>query len=163
MNDLPLQSAHSQIHSTSRLPLRGATPTLLLTTQESEYREMDQAFRASGGIAESGEVTALLRRRTDQPISVLARWIVDREVLNFRWRSRVMLPLFQFDLPTVTLRQPVVDVLWELAPALSDWEIALWFARRNPWLDNAPPVDAINVDQRAVYEAARADRYLIQG
>ncbi|OUM02016.1 hypothetical protein [Variovorax sp. JS1663] len=124
---------------------------------------MDQAFRASGGIAGSDEVTALLRRHTDQPISVLARWIVDRDVLCFHWQSRSMLPLFQFDPHTLTPRQPVVAVLGELAPALSDWEIALWFARCNPWLDDAAPVDAIDVDQRAVYEAARVDRYLIHG
>jgi Protein of unknown function (DUF2384) len=121
---------------------------------------MARAFRTSGGIVSSEEITAMLLRRTDQPLSVLARWIVDHDVLSFKWHSRMMLPLFQFHLDTVTVRQKVTKVIRELVPAMSDWAAALWFAQPNPWLADAAPVDVIESNFFAVYAAARVERFL---
>ncbi|KWT64513.1 MULTISPECIES: hypothetical protein [unclassified Variovorax] len=163
MSDFSLHPERGPILSSTRPPsARRGSPGVQLSAREHQYRVMEHAFRASGGIARSDEVTARLSRRTDQPISVLARWIVSHDVLSFRWQSRTMLPLFQFDAHTMTLRPPVVDVIRELVPVLGDWEAALWFACPNGWLDNAAPVDVIGPDARAVHQAARADRYLTQ-
>ena len=85
----------------------------------------------------------LLGVRTDQPISMLARWIVDREVLSVHWQSRMMVPLFQFDRASMLPRRPVREVIGELAPVLDDWLLALWFARPNVLLGDVAPVDAI--------------------
>jgi hypothetical protein len=124
---------------------------------------IEHAFGASGGIVGSDEMVIRLRRRTDQPISRLARWIVDGEVLSFQWRARIMVPVFQFDPQTLAPRAEVTSVIRELVPALSDWEIALWFAEPNAWLDDEPPVDAILHDPSVVLDAALAERYLLRG
>lgn len=154
-------SEHDPILSAWRLPPgRRGVPALLQANQDYQYREMERSFRANRGLASADEVTALLVRHTDQPISMLARWIVARDVLSFDWQARKLLPLFQFEPQTMTLRSSVVDVIRELAPVLNDWELALWFARPNGWLDDAAPVDTIDSDAGAVYDAARADRYL---
>ncbi|MDB5858752.1 MAG: hypothetical protein JWQ76_2441 [Ramlibacter sp.] len=150
---LPLRAAHA----------RPDVPALLQTAEDGQYRELQHAFRPGGGIASADEVTNLLRWRTDQPISVLARWIVDHRVLSFDWQSLTMLPLFQFDLSTMTLREPVSQVIRELVPALGGWDVALWFARPNAWLEDASPIVAIHTDARAVYDAARADRFVARG
>lgn len=145
------------------LPGQRARPALLQTPEERQYREMQLAFHASGGLAGSDELTRLLGKHTDQPVSRLARWIVAREVVSLDWQSCTMLPLFQFELPTMTLRPEVTPVLDELAPVLTEWELALWFARPNGWLGGAAPVDAVIAAPGAVLDAARADRFLARG
>lgn len=161
MRDFYLRSEHGQFHSIRRtLPVRRDAPALLQATQDDQYREMERSFRANGGIADVDEVTTLLGRHTDQPISVLAHWIVNRDVISFDWRGRTLLPLFQFDLDAMAPRASVTGVIRELVPVLNDWELALWFAAPNGWLDDIAPVDIIDSDAGAVYEAARADRYL---
>ena len=161
MSDFCLRSGHNLLLSSRRSPPgRRGVPALLQANQDYQYREMERSFRDKGGIASADEVSDMLGRHTDQPISMLARWIVDREVLSFDWQARKMVPLFQFEHHTMRLRPLVVDVIRELVPVLNDWELSLWFAHPNGWLDDAAPVDTIDVDARAVYEAARADRYL---
>src|SRR3954453_7516151 len=128
--------------------------------QDNQYCEMVNAFRATGGIACCEEITAVLCTRTDQPVPMLARWIVAHEILSFEWQSRTALPLFQFDIATMTPRKVVSQVIRELLPVLSDWEASLWFARPNAWLHDAAPVDAIAANPRAVFEAARTNRFL---
>ncbi|MGZ5179561.1 MAG: hypothetical protein ACXWC6_00095 [Ramlibacter sp.] len=131
--------------------------------EDSEYRELESAFRPHGGVAGCEAVTELLRGRMDQPISRLARWIVGREVLSLEWGSRLMVPLFQFDRFTMLPRPVVGEVLRELAPVLGDWSLALWFARPNALLGYRAPVEAIQGHARAVADAARAQRFLVCG
>jgi hypothetical protein len=130
--------------------------------EASQYLEMEAAFRPQGGMADSDEVAERLLRHTDQPISRLARWIVNRDVLSVSWRSRLMLPLFQFDLAAFTPRPPVREVIRELTPVLGDWALALWFARSNALLGGATPADAIARDPAAVLEAAREERQRVR-
>jgi hypothetical protein len=155
---------HSQFQSIPpSISARRGLPALLQTTEDFQYREMERAFHSSGGIVSSDEVIGLLRARTGLPISVLAHRIVAHNVLSFEWQSRTMLPLFQFDLDTMTAREAVTDVIRELVPVLTGWDAALWFAQPNAWLGNSAPVDTIEVDPRAVFEAARAERFLARG
>ena len=165
MDALPPFRAHDPVAMAPHRP-RTSSDTmaaLLLSHEVSQYREMERAFADAGGIANSDDVASLLRERTDQPISMLARWIVNRDVLSFAWQSQILLPMFQFERKGMVPRAAVVEVLRELTPVLTDWEIGLWFARPNAWLDNASPAQAIDRDPRAVHDAARAERYLAQG
>ncbi|MBB3176371.1 hypothetical protein [Variovorax sp. Sphag1AA] len=141
-------------------PPRGAA--LLQADDVFQYRRMEIAFRASGGMANAYEVVARLACHTDQPISRLARWIVQHEALNIQWRSQILLPWFQFNLSTMDLRPDVTSVLGELCPELSDWEICAWFAEPNAWLGGALPVDMVDRKARSVLDAARAERYLLR-
>ena len=101
--------------------------------------------------------------RSWQPISLLARWIVGREVISFDWQSTTMLPLFQFDLSSMTMRQSVTELLHELTEVFDDWDLALWFAQPNSWLDQQAPVALLNLDPKGVLDAARADRFIARG
>lgn len=142
---------------------RAALSTPLQAVEASQYRNMENAFRATGGFASSEEMVFRLRRHTDQPISRLARWIVDRHVISIEWQGRTMLPLFQFDPGTLVPRTEVTAVIRELVPALSDWEITLWFAEPNVWLDEHTPAETILRDAAAVFNASLAERYLARG
>jgi hypothetical protein len=143
-------------------PARTSAPALLHSVEVLQYRQMERAFRASGGIVSSDEVVSLLLQHTEQPISQLAHWIVDRDVLSFPWQGHTVLPLFQFDLRTMKPRPPVNAVVHELVPTLSDWEACLWFATPNAWLADATPLVVVARDALAVLDAARGERYLVR-
>jgi hypothetical protein len=130
---------------------------------EHQYVAMADAYGPSGGIAGCDAMVGLLRSSFDQPISVLARWIVGRTVVSFEWRSTTLLPMFQFDLADMTIRPRVSDVLRELRDAFDDQALALWFTRPNAWLDGRTPVDVLRNDAASVLHTARADRYVACG
>lgn len=127
------------------------------------YRAMVQQYRDSGGLATGDEVVRLMGEVFDQPVSVLARWIVEREVVCFIWKSEHLLPMFQFEPRSMSLRLPLRTVLSELVPVFDEWELAVWFSQPNSWLQGASPADLIGVDASAVLDAARTDRFIATG
>ena len=133
-------------------------------SQESQVvmRLLD-AFSDIGGVVNGDALASLLRGGTEQPISLLARWIVQREVISFSWHSQTLLPLFQFDLETLQVRPGVPEVIAELREAFDDVELADWFARPNSWLQGSTPANRFGSDLPAVLQAARADRYVALG
>lgn len=133
------------------------------TDADARASEVLHAFRRTGGLVSGDELTFLLRGRTSQPISMLARWIVERRVVNFGWQGEYLLPMFQFDRADMTLRRPVSAVLDEFDGTFDDWDLATWFALPNAWLGNQAPVDVLPLDPHAVLEAARADRFIARG
>jgi hypothetical protein len=138
---------------------RAQTPDPQRCLDAAQFLFVQQAFRTAGGVASGDQVAYLLRERIEQPVSVVARWIVGRNVVSYEWRSQAMLPLFQFDLPKATLRPTVADVIHELKDVYADWCLALWFVEPNLWLDGATPLQTIELRPHAVLEAARADRW----
>ena len=129
----------------------------------AQHIMMVDAYRRTGGLVSGAEVELLLRRHATQPLSLLARWIVTRRLVSYPWQSDILVPLFQFDRRDMSLRPETVQVVAELADTFDDWELAAWFAQPNSWLQDAAPVEVIDVDQPAVLQAARADRFVARG
>ena len=130
---------------------------------DRQFACLQTAFARHGGMATGEDITVRLRRRSDQPISVLARWIVSRSIVNVTRASETLIPVFQFDLPTMTILPGVSKVVLELCSVFDDWELALWFAEPNLWLQDASPVDVLSENPEAVFQAARADRFVARG
>ena len=133
------------------------------TEADARAREVLHAFQQTGGLVSGHEATFLLRGRTSQPISMLARWIVERRVVNFEFHGEYLLPMFQFDRADMSVHRDVVAILDELDGTFDDWELATWFALRNGWLQDRSPVDVLPLDPNAVRHAARADRFIARG
>jgi hypothetical protein len=131
--------------------------------EDKQFSMMEAAFLRTGGLASDNAIAHQLRRHTGQPISVVAHWIVKRQIICFPWNWHTLVPVFQFDTADMTLCPGVSEILRELVDVFDDWEIAHWFASPNSWLDDASPVDTIAHDYPAVHEAARADRYIAHG
>jgi hypothetical protein len=125
-----------------------------------QAREVLQAFRRTGGLVSGDELTFLLRGRTSQPISMLARWIVERRVVSFGWHGAYLLPMFQFDRADMTVHRQVAAILDELRGTFDNWALATWFALPNAWLADDAPVDVLPLDPQAVLHAASADRFI---
>jgi hypothetical protein len=131
--------------------------------EDRQLAAMSCGFQRHGGLATADEVVRLIRRRSDQPISVLARWIVDRDVVHFAWQGATLLPLFQFDRYRMLLNPIVLRVVRELRDAFDDWEIALWFVTPNASTNGVAPVDAFESNPSAALAAARTARFVALG
>jgi hypothetical protein len=132
-------------------------------TQVDELHRMLATYGRAGGVATGEEVAGRMRDRFDRPVSQLARWIAERQVVSFTWGVVVLIPLFQFEKPAMARRPAVTDALAELRPFTDDWESALWFVQPNCWLDDGLPIDRLANQAPAVLQAARADRFVALG
>ena len=121
------------------------------------------AFRATGGVVSGDSLAMQLRRRWDQPLSLLARWIVNRQVLSFECHSQTLLPMFQFDASGTTVHPGLRPVMAELIDVFDDRELVDWFATPSCWLSGESPVAVFANDLPAVLRAARADRFVATG
>ena len=128
-----------------------------------QFEAMSNAFRPHGGFVSGDDATQRLRRLSDQSLSTLERWLVSRKVLNVWWRDQTLMPMFQFDLENMAIKPACARVVDELKAVFDDWELALWFATPNTWLDCATPVALLASDAFAVLQAARADRFISRG
>ena len=130
---------------------------------EHQFQRMHEIYLRTGGLASGDSMAYLLRERCDQPISMLARWVVSRSVVAFEWRAALRIPLFQFSTDVTILQPAVTTVMKELGDVLTDWEIASWFASPNAWLLDQSPCEAIRRDPGEVISAARAERVAALG
>lgn len=101
-------------------------------------RRLLEAFSDIGDVVHGDALVSQLRGHTEQPASLLAHWIVQRELINLSLHSRTLLPLFQFDL-------------------------ADWFARPNGFQQGSAPARTFEDDLPAVLQATRADRFVARG
>jgi hypothetical protein len=150
-------------HELRRTPVaRATTPAQhsFRRVENHEFLEMSRAYDAHGGIASGDQIAADLGRCRDQPIAIVARWIVRREIVNFARRSGILIPRFQFSAADMKIRPAVSRVIAELQAVFDDWEIAQWFTQPNTGLRNDRPLDLLAFDEAAVVDAARADRYV---
>jgi hypothetical protein len=131
--------------------------------EDRQFLEMEQSFRPSGGLVSGDELVRHLRRHHEQPISTLARWIVERQVVSLSWQGQTLLPMFQFEPSDMGMNPAVAASVRELKDIFDDWDLALWFARPNIWLFDRAPVQLIVSDPLAVRNAARADRFIALG
>ena len=131
--------------------------------EDRQFALMQQAFAQSGGIHDGDRVGRIMRAHWDQPVSALARWIVDRRIVSFNHHGATWIPTFQFDLDSMDLDPSAARVIDELVPAFDDWDLALWFASPNDALEGAAPVSVLAMDPDAVLIAARIDRFVVLG
>jgi hypothetical protein len=133
------------------------------TARAAEYRQMQRGFQATGGLTDSQGLMRWGWRESEQPISRLARGIVDRELVHVEWQGCLWLPLFQFQLPLLAVRPAVRDAMAELRGDFDDWDLALGFATPHALLGGrSPAADALD-GHRELVHVARADRFLLRG
>ena len=131
-----------------------------LRQADSEFVQMLNGFRSSGGLARLSEVVALSERRGSLDIAALSGSLARRELICFEWQSEGWLPLFQFDPLDMTIRSQVKPVVADLSCIYGPWDLAFWFSQPNPWLACTAPADSLLSDLPTVLQAARADRFV---
>lgn len=160
---------HIPLEGTHRWASSRRTPRRPFTDFCANYRCLCRQENCPAGHYESGNVSTAnlvaerLRYKLSQPVSLLARWIVDRQVIAFSCGGELLLPLFQFDFRRLCVRSGVSLAMSELGVAMTDDEIACWFALPNPRLNGVTPALAVLADMAAVMAAAREDRLVSTG
>jgi hypothetical protein len=155
-----LRAAWKRSALTPRASREAPCPDPFRRLEDRQFLEMDSAFGTRGGWISGDEMARRLRRQWSQPISVLANWVTKREIVNIAWHSAILIPVFQFGSQDLQIRPVVQAVLAELGSVFDDWEIAVWFAQPNAWLNQQRPLDLAASDDAAVIDAARADRFI---
>ena len=157
---LPEQTLSSRQFGCWLAPDNSYRPAHQRFEASSDYRfvAMLDAYRNSGGLARCPELLALLKQRSVADVAILARWIVEREVICFEWQSQTWFPLFQFVRPEFVPDPRHFPILMELACIFDSAEVAYWFASPHPDLAESKPVDLLDSDMPAVLLAARATR-----
>ena len=155
----------SQRPAPARLPAATVCPDHcgLECGANHQFVAMLDAYQATGGVARVEEVVELFKSREGPSVGMLAAWIERREVICFEWHADIWLPWFQFHRIELLPHPQLTPVFAELTSVYDAWEMANWFARRNPWLADRSPVSALVSDLPAVLHAARADRFIANG
>jgi hypothetical protein len=133
------------------------------TATERDFSALRQAFRPSGGIARGDDLARLLEDHRCGDFVSLARFIAQHEIFAFQWRDSFWIPMFQFSLRDLSIREGPHRVLAELETVFDGWGMAVWFAQRNSWLHEQRPVDLLESDLDSVLQAACADRFIANG
>jgi len=129
-------------------------------SHDAAFISLLAAFRPTGGMARADDLATQLRVAE---VGVVARWIVEREVLSIHWNEIYWLPLFQFVKPSMGPCPVMAVILSELSPLLDEWDLAEWFCQPSGWLGDLTPAASLRLSGEAVLQAARADRFAIGG
>ena len=116
------------------------------------------AFRASGGTAPADVLGKLLQDQHSGSPALLAQWISEGQLLALRWRGNIWLPMFQLKARDLTIKPGPLQVRAQLPALWTPWATAAWFTQPNHRLGGQAPVDLLDLDLRAVYNAARSWR-----
>ena len=115
-----------------------------------------ESFRATGGTAPGDIVGWLLEEHQLGNVVSLAKLIYTGQAFGFEWRDSLWIPMFQFDANDLVLKASAQGVRAELPPLWSGWNVATWFAAPNARLDGRSPADRLDLDMKAVVQAAQA-------
>jgi hypothetical protein len=147
-------SARASPHGTSS-PLHVASDTGFVALQN--------AYRASGGLASGNELATRLHVNGEGGYAKLARWILSHQAFSFAWNEDFWLPMFQFDPRDLSLTQGLRPVLAELGDVMDGWALAAWFAEPNDALQGHSPVSRWLTHWPDVFQAARLQRFVMKG
>ena len=99
--------------------------------------------------AEVRDASGLDPKNRSEPAS---RWKRERRIFAVRHGGRDLYPSFQFE--DGQPRPAIKDILREIPASATQWQVALWFASGNGWLDGAAPQTRLH-EARKVVEAAK--------
>ena len=152
-----------QVRPPMRSQAPSARPRRQAFTRDQQFVAMLDAYRNTGGIASSDEITDVFQSCNGPDTATMGRWIASRAVLCFEWNQARWLPWFQFNRHTLRPHPQLAQVMAELAAVFDPWETATWFAQPSPWIAGKAPVDCLLEDLPGVLDAARADRFIANG
>ena len=124
--------------------------------RDADLPDALQLYQRAGGVQTCDAVACLLRPHVAQPVSMVARWLVERRIIAFDWRARTFIPLFQFSLRDMSPRADVLQVVAMLAPVFDAAQLALWFVQPNTALAGSTPLETLQGESPALAWRAAA-------
>jgi hypothetical protein len=128
--------------------------TVLQARRNAAARER---FLAEHGAFEVGEAVRLAHYKTRNPSEQVGRWRREGRVFTLDYAGRSLLPAFQFSRESGQLLEATRSLLAIFEGRRRGWEIALWMAAPNGWLDGRTPLELWPEEADRVFEAARLE------
>ena len=127
------------------------------------FEKMIGIYSATGGTTTADDLAQLLEVRNKGNFVSLVQHIAMRDIISYEWRNHCWIPLFQFDILNMDIKQEVRRVTQELSPVFDNGMLAMWFTEPNAWLKGRRPLDWIESHFSDVLYAARAHRFVAAG
>jgi hypothetical protein len=103
------------------------------------------------------DLARLLEDHHHAYVMSLEKLIASGKVFGFDWRRTFWVPMFQFDLGDLSVKQGPRHVWAALAATFDGLTLAAWFVRPSAWLYGRRPVDLLDSNLLDVLQAARSE------
>jgi hypothetical protein len=120
---------------------------------ERDNAEAQARFIESVTCYSAEEVAALAGHEATNRSATATRWKAQRAIFGVRRLGRDRYPAFQFQ--DGRPRKIIGKTLHALPEGMSPWQVALWFANPNGWLDGSAPMDRLGDETALLAAAAR--------
>ena len=147
------EEAEMQLLIDVAMPTLSDRPPPEALEQARRNAQARKAFLDDHDALEAEQVHALYGSRAKNKSALAARWRAEGKIFAVEHEGSLLYPAFQFDAQGRP-RLVVADLLAILAAKLGGWQLVLWFASRNGWLDGARPLDLLDDDPDRVLDAA---------
>jgi hypothetical protein len=138
--------------------------------QDLSFIDLLNAYRPYGGVSRVNDLPAGLRvtcAGQDQSVSDL---VCNGDLFAFSWHDDLWIPMFQFDMPDLTISTGPHRAVVNLGPGFDGWALARWFIEPNPWLNDDSaieiehtPIECLGSRLADVLDAARAHYFAERG
>ena len=134
-------------------------PPLPDQVEDRRFLALFHRLRPHGGMLSDDELQCL--HTANQTQVALGIALMNRELMAIKWRHRLWLPVFQFNLKTWQVEPNVSVAVTELFPVMQGFDLIEWFLTPNAWLEDQRPVDVPETERQRVQQAAQVERFLL--
>ncbi len=128
-------------------------PSTVAVLQARRNAEARASLLREFGALTSTQVADLAGSRAANRAALANRWKQEGRIFSVNHQGATLFPAFQLDRDGQP--HPVIArVIRALSSQSTEWQLALWFASSNGWLNGRRPVDLLEEDLEAVAEAA---------
>lgn len=140
-------------------PLDLTAPPLPDQVEDRRVLTLFHRLRPYGGMLSDDELQCLhIGNQTQMALGIA---LMNRELMAIKWRHRLWLPVFQFNLKTWQVEPNVSVAVTELFPVMQGFDLIEWFLTPNAWLEDQRPVDVPETERQRVQQAAQVERFLL--
>jgi hypothetical protein len=115
------------------------------------------AYRPHGGLSRIDVLPAGGRFCCDGQNRLVKDLLHDGDIFGFPWHDSFWIPLFQFDMPSLSIETKPKLVTSSLGYGLDGWTLASWFVEPNALLECHSPIQCLGSRLSDVLYAARAN------
>jgi hypothetical protein len=128
-----------------------------VSAMDGAFMGLLYAYRSHGGLSRVDALPAGGRFSCQGQIRLVKDLLHDGDLFGFPWHNSFWIPLFQFDMPNLSIETKTKLVTSSLGYGLDGWALASWFVEPNPWLGSDCPIQCLESRLSDVLYAARAN------
>jgi hypothetical protein len=128
-----------------------------LSAMDDAFVGLLDAYRKHGGLSRIDVLPAGGRFCCHGQNRLVQDLLHDGEIFGFPWNDSTWLPLFQFDMGSLSIETKPKLVTSSLGHGMDGWALAIWFVEPNAMLESHCPIECLGSRLSDVLYAARAN------